>query len=102
MIQTLLHYGCHFIIPLGIALWIYPKRWKYVYLVFIGSMAIDLDHLWATPIFDSSRCSVGFHALHSYTAIVVYGILLIPKHTRIIGIALLWHIITDQMDCWMM
>ncbi|WP_109438144.1 MULTISPECIES: DUF6122 family protein [Aquimarina] len=102
MIRPILHYSFHFIIPLIIALLFFPKQWKKVYLIFLGSMLIDLDHLLANPIFDPNRCSVGFHPLHSYYAIAVYCISLFFTRTRIIGLALIWHIITDQLDCWMM
>ncbi|WP_082422600.1 DUF6122 family protein [Aquimarina longa] len=101
MIRPIIHYGFHFIIPLLIAVLVYPKQWKKVYFIFIGAMLIDLDHLFANPIFDPNRCSIGFHFLHSYYAILVYCITLCFTTTRIIGIALLWHIITDQVDCWM-
>jgi len=102
MFRLLIHYGFHFLIPLGIAMLFFPRQWKKVYFIFIGAMLIDLDHLLADPIFDPNRCSVGFHFLHSIYAIIGYSILLFPKKTRIIGIALLWHILTDQVDCWMM
>ncbi|WP_271765881.1 DUF6122 family protein [Aquimarina algiphila] len=102
MIRPILHYSFHFIIPLIIALLFFPKQWKKVYLIFLGSMLIDLDHLLANPIFDLNRCSVGFHPLHSYYAIAVYCTSLFFTRTRIIGLALIWHIITDQLDCWMM
>ncbi|MEW7291362.1 DUF6122 family protein [Aquimarina sp. 2304DJ70-9] len=102
MTRSIIHYGLHFIIPLIIALLFYPKQWKKVYLTFLGAMLIDLDHLLANPIFDPNRCSIGFHLLHSYYAIIVYGFMLFFPKIRIFGIALLWHIITDQIDCWMM
>jgi len=63
------------------------------------TMLVDLDHLLATPIFDPNRCSIGFHLLHSYIAIPVYfGMCLFPK-TRIIGIGLTLHMLTDYIDC---
>ncbi|MBQ4803943.1 hypothetical protein J8L88_13865 [Aquimarina sp. MMG015] len=101
MFRTLVHYGFHFLIPLGIALILFPKQWKKVYLIFLGAMLIDLDHLIANPIFDPNRCSIGFHFLHSLPAITLYFLTLIPKKTRIIGMALLWHILTDSIDCLM-
>ncbi|MFD0861346.1 DUF6122 family protein [Sungkyunkwania multivorans] len=100
--RMLVHYGFHFVIPLLIALLCYRTRWKSAYLLFLAAMLIDLDHLLATPIFDASRCSINFHPLHSYYAIAVYIILLIPKWTRIIGVGLMLHILADQLDCWMM
>ncbi len=102
MIRPIIHYGFHIIIPLVIALIFFPKKWKATYFIFIVAMLIDLDHLFADRIFDPNRCSVGFHPLHSYYAIAMYIILLIPKKTRVIGVALLWHILTDLLDCWMM
>jgi len=53
----------------------------------------------ANPIFDPNRCSIDFHPLHSYGAIVVYFLFLFFKKTRIFGIALLIHIIADIVDC---
>lgn len=102
MLRPLIHYGFHFVIPLLIALFFFPKKWKQVYLIFLGTMIIDLDHLLASPIFDPNRCSINFHLLHSYYAITGYVIMLFFSKLRIMGIALLWHIITDQLDCWMM
>ena len=65
-------------------------------------MLIDLDHLIANPIFDSNRCSINFHPLHSYYAIFIYTLLLfLKKPFNIIGIGLLFHIITDFIDCLM-
>ncbi len=65
-------------------------------------MLIDLDHLLATPIFSADRCSIGFHPLHSYYAIAFYVALLAIKNTRLIGIGLVLHIISDGVDCWLM
>jgi hypothetical protein len=36
------------------------------------TIIVDLDHLLADPIYDPNRCSIGFHPLHSYPAIVIY------------------------------
>lgn len=65
-------------------------------------MLVDLDHLLANPIFDPARCSINFHPLHTMPAIVLYLILLFPKKTRILAIALLFHMLTDWFDCYMM
>lgn len=64
-------------------------------------MLVDLDHLLATPIFDSNRCSIGFHPLHSNLAIVIYLIAAIIKKTRIITIGLLLHMLADFVDCYL-
>ncbi len=68
------------------------------------TMLIDADHLLATPIFEPNRCSIGFHPLHSYLAISIYTLLLIitkNKNVQMICVGLLFHIITDAIDCWM-
>ena len=99
IVQNIIHYGMHFILPGYIAYIFFTKKWKEVYVIFLLTMLVDLDHLFANPIFDPERCSIGFHFLHSYPAIVIYGLLLIPKRTRIIAIGLLMHMITDFQDC---
>ena len=102
MMQPLLHYGIHFIVPFVIALTFFKKQWKTVYLILIATLLIDLDHLLATPIFDASRCSINFHPLHSYYAIGFYVLLLFPKKTRIVAIGLCLHMIADYCDCLFM
>jgi hypothetical protein len=99
MLRPLLHYGIHFAIPIVIGLLCFPKmRWKAVLILLLG-IAIDLDHLLADPIFDSNRCSIGYHPLHSGIAILGYlSMLLFPK-LRLIGLALILHIIADSTDC---
>jgi len=64
-------------------------------------MIVDIDHLLASPIFDPSRCSIGFHPLHSYYAIGFYIIILIfPNfYTRVISLGLLLHMLIDLQDC---
>lgn len=98
-LQFFVHYGMHFLVPLGIAYLFYRNELWRVYLIFLLAMLIDLDHLLADPIFDPNRCSIGFHLLHSYVAIGIYVLLLFFKKTRVVGLALLWHILTDWVDC---
>ena len=101
IIQTIIHYGLHFVFPLVIA-WLFSKDdWKKTYLILLCTMLVDLDHLLATPIFEPGRCSIGFHPLHSYYAIAVYFLLLLWKNKiiRIIAIGLLFHMFTDYQDC---
>ena len=64
-------------------------------------MLVDLDHLLAFPVYNPERCGINFHPLHSYYAIGVYLILLLPKKTRLIGLGLVIHIIADTADCWL-
>jgi len=100
-LKFIIHYGFHFIIPGLVAYIFFNKHWKKVYLLFIAAIIIDIDHLLATPIFDPNRCSINFHPLHSYYAIVLYIILAIWKKTRVVGVALLLHIIADTIDCFL-
>ena len=64
--KFIVHYGFHFLLPIIISFTFYKKKWKQVYLLFIGTMLVDVDHLLATPIFDANRCSINFHPLHTY------------------------------------
>lgn len=98
-LRTVLHYGLHFVAPLGIALLFFRHRWKQAYLLLLSTMLIDMDHLLADPIFDPNRCSIGFHPLHSAIASCIYLVLLFIPKTRIIGIGLVLHILTDMLDC---
>jgi hypothetical protein len=68
----------------------------------IACILIDVDHLLANPVFDATRCSINFHPLHSYYAIAIYIILLLPKKTRILGLGLIIHIVADSIDCVLM
>jgi len=64
-------------------------------------MLVDLDHLLATTIFDKNRCSINFHPLHTYIAIAFYAFGLLFKKLRIICLALLFHMLTDYIDCYL-
>ena len=101
--QILIHYLLHFGVPLLIALIFFKKDWKRVYLIFIATMLVDLDHLFANPIFDPNRCSINFHPLHTYYAFLIYIIFIfLRKPLNIIGIGLILHMITDLIDCLFM
>lgn len=99
----MLHYGLHFLAPGLIAYFFFPQRWKFVWMLLLATMLVDLDHLLADPIFDPNRCSVGFHLLHSYPAIAVYGLVFIfakrGSVLHILAIGLLFHMLTDFIDC---
>jgi hypothetical protein len=101
MIKFSIHYALHFLAPLLIAFFFFKGQWKKVYLIFLLSMLIDLDHLLATPVFAENRCSINFHPLHSYVAIAIYFLGLFFKKTRILCIALLFHTLTDLIDCYL-
>ena len=103
---NLTHYGLHFLAPAFLALAIARTtwatyQWKQIWVMLVATMLVDLDHLLANPIFDPNRCSIGFHPLHSWVAIGVYVLLLIPQRSRIIAIGLLFHMFTDGLDCFL-
>jgi len=99
MLQFILHYGLHLLFPALIAWVFFRKEWKKAYLIMLATMLVDLDHLLANPIFDPNRCSIGFHFLHSYYAILIYITLLLFPKSRIVAIGLLLHMLTDYLDC---
>ena len=97
--QQLVHYFLHLGFPFLIAFIFFRKKAGKVYLIFLLTMLVDLDHLLAVPLFDPCRCSIGFHPLHTYYAIGVYFIMLFFPRTRIIALGLLMHMATDAIDC---
>lgn len=99
ILRLLIHYGLHFLAPLGIAKIFYKEHWQRAYLILLVTMLIDLDHLLANPIFDPNRCSINFHSLHTYYALAIYIALLGFKKTRLIGVGLCLHFLTDALDC---
>ena len=99
ILRLIIHYGLHFLFPALIAYIFFRKNWKKAWLIMILTMLIDLDHLLANPILDPNRCSINFHLLHTYYAMAVYAIMLFFRKTRIAGVGLLLHILTDIQDC---
>jgi hypothetical protein len=101
--QLFTHYFLHLVFPLFIAFIFFRKEWKKIYFILLATMLVDLDHLLATPIFQANRCSIEFHFLHSYFAMVLYFILVfLRKPFNVIGIGLLLHMLTDFIDCLFM
>lgn len=99
LIKTGTHYFLHLVFPVFIALIFFRENWKEAYFILLATMLVDADHLFAHPIFDPNRGSIGFHFLHSYYAIAVYFLLLFFKgNIRIIGVGLLFHMLTDFQD----
>jgi hypothetical protein len=99
VVRLTIHVGLHVVFP-GIIGYVFFKRyWKKAWILMMLTMLIDLDHLLATPIFDPNRCSINFHPLHTYLAGMGYIVLLFFNKTRIIAIGLLFHLITDAIDC---
>ena len=101
MLKFTIHYSLHFLAPLLFSYFFFRENWKKVYLIFVLSMLVDLDHLLANPIFQENRCSINFHPLHTYIAMGFYVVGLFFKKTRILCIALLFHMLTDFIDCYL-
>jgi hypothetical protein len=99
MLFPAFHIALHILIPGLIAILIFKDRWKQAWLIMALTMIVDFDHLLANPIFDPSRCSINFHPLHSYPAILLYIILAAFPKSRLIGLGLLLHMGIDLTDC---
>ena len=102
MIRPIIHLFLHLVAP-GVVAWIgFQPSWKRAWGVMLLTMIVDLDHLLAEPMYDSARCSIGFHPLHTAPAIAGYVFLTLWPRTRIVGVGLLIHMILDGIDClWM-
>ncbi len=96
---ALLHLPLHLLLPAAVARLAYPRRWRQAWLIMVATMAVDLDHLLAEPVYDPGRCSIGFHPLHSDWAIALWIALLLPRPTRLIGLGLVIHMLLDGIDC---
>jgi hypothetical protein len=114
----MIHIALHFIIPLLIALVFYRSQWRSAAMIMFATMLVDADHLLANPIYDLNRCSIAFHPLHTWPAIVIYvGLFVVPlmmsrsqvgenhkiamRMSHLIGLGLLIHMILDGLDCLM-
>lgn len=72
MLQSIVHYGLHFLVPVAIAYIFYRPSWIRIALILLATMAVDLDHLLSQPIFDATRCSIGYHLLHQPLFVMLY------------------------------
>ncbi|WLD58011.1 DUF6122 family protein [Salinispirillum sp. LH 10-3-1] len=101
-LMSVLHIALHFAVPGVVAGLFFRTQWRRAWLIMVATMVVDLDHLLADPIYDPTRCSIGFHPLHSYPAIAGYGLLALWQRTRLVGVGLLIHMALDAIDCWFM
>jgi hypothetical protein len=102
MLRPAIHLALHLCVPAIVARVGFADRWKWAWLVMMGTMLVDLDHLLATPVFDPDRCSIGFHPLHTWPAIFMFAVLTAIPKTRLIGLGLVIHMVLDILDCWWM
>lgn len=99
-LREFVHYFLHIIFPAVIAYMFFRKEWKKAYLMMLATMLVDVDHVFADPIFYPNRNSVGFHPLHSYPMIALYflGVIFLKGNYKIIAVGLLFHMFTDFQD----
>jgi len=103
MERIILHMILHFFVPFIVAKNIYREKWVRPFLIMTFTIAVDLDHLLADPIFDLNRCSIGTHPLHSWPAIGIYITCLISPHLKVAALGLLIHMALDGADClWLL
>ncbi|MDT8397637.1 MAG: DUF6122 family protein [Pseudomonadales bacterium] len=96
------HLALHVLVPLALARFAFPRHWPRAFLIMLATMAVDLDHLLAEPIYDPLRCSIGFHPLHGIVPIGIYLLLCLMPFSRLAGIGLLLHMGLDFLDCLML
>ena len=96
---SLLHLVLHAAVPGAVVLMFFRPHWKKAWLIMVSTMLVDADHVLADPIYDPSRCSIGFHPLHTYPAIAAYVVLLLPRKSRLFALGLLIHMALDALDC---
>lgn len=100
--RAAVHLVLHAVVP-GVVAWLaFRPRWGRAWLLMLSGWLIDLDHLLADPVYDPDRCSIGFHPLHTAPAAAGFGLLLIPRPTRLIGLGILIHLGLDLVDCGLM
>ncbi|MGP1353280.1 MAG: DUF6122 family protein [Parasphingopyxis sp.] len=103
ILQPLLHFSGHAILPFILGWLFWRDRWWRAGLIMAATIAIDVDHLLADPIYDPNRCSIGFHPLHTVWASLAYlAMLAIPNwKIRAAAVGCLLHLATDGGDCIM-
>ena len=95
----MIHLLLHLLIPLAVSLIFFRQNWMFSFAIMMLTMAVDIDHLLADPIYDPNRCSVGFHPLHRLLPIGLYCVLSLFPKTRLVGLGLLIHMSLDSLDC---
>jgi len=101
-LRSTLHLVLHAAVPAAIAYAFYRDRYWQAWLTMLAGILVDVDHLFADPVYDPGRCSIGFHPLHRYPVIGAYALLAAWPRMRLLGIGLLVHMGLDGIDCaWM-
>ena len=71
---------------------------KNVLLQILLSNLIDLDHLFSASIFESGRCSINNHPLHSVVVFPVYILGLFTRY-RYFVLGIFMHLFIDYLGC---
>jgi hypothetical protein len=102
MLRTFVHLVLHITAPAAVSRFAFASQWRRAWLIMVATMIVDLDHLLSMPVFDPDRCSINFHPLHTWPAILGYLLLTACPKFRIVGVGLLLHMGLDGLDCmWM-
>jgi hypothetical protein len=109
--RALIHMVLHVLIPLLVAGVLARGQVKYVFIILMSTMLVDLDHLLAVPVYVANRCSIWFHPLHTLVPIIAYILMMLwpllakgKRHSLVgwIGAGLVIHMSLDALDCWWM
>lgn len=95
----MLHLVLHVLVPALVTLIFYPRHSWAAFIRLMAGMVIDVDHIMADPFYDSERCSINYHLLHTPIPIIIYGALYFVPRLRILSVGLIIHIILDYLNC---
>jgi hypothetical protein len=98
-IRPVVHLVIHLAAPGVVAGIAFRGRWLWAWGWMLATMVVDVDHLFADPVYDPNRCGIGFHPLHTWPAISGYAILLLVPAVRVVAAGLLVHMGADGLDC---
>lgn len=119
--RSWIHLVLHVLLPLMAAVAI-SKALKelgcrFIFMLLMATMVVDIDHLLAEPIYAPGRCSIWFHPLHTLWPMVVYGLMMVwpfilkiaakpiakvHQIVGLLGLGLVVHMLLDWSDClWM-
>ena len=102
MLRPAVHLLLHVLVPAAVAGAFFRQNFYRAWITMTATMMVDFDHLLSDPIYDPGRCSIGYHPLHQYPAIVAYAALPFWPKLRLLGIGLIIHMALDGVDCvWM-
>jgi hypothetical protein len=98
-LRPAVHLAMHVLVPGLLARLLWEDNWKKAWLIMLAAMLIDVDHLFATPVYAAGRCSISAHPLHGAIPAAIYLLMLFPARLRVLGLGLLVHLALDGIDC---